>query len=58
MAVKSRFHGYEVDKADPYGFYCEVRPTTDSRVWDIDAYTGTTQNGWSSASSARRWTSR
>ena len=37
-SVKSRFMGYEVDKADPYGFYFEVRPTTDSRVWNIDEY--------------------
>jgi len=37
-SVKSRFMGYEVDKADPYGFYFEVRPTTDSRVWSIDEY--------------------
>jgi 1,4-alpha-glucan branching enzyme len=37
-AVKSRFLGYEIDKTDPYGFYAEVRPSTDSRVWDIDRY--------------------
>ncbi len=37
-SVKSRFMGYEVDKADPYGFYFEVRPTTDTRVWNIDEY--------------------
>ncbi len=27
-----------MDKADPYGFYAELRPTTDSRVWDINKY--------------------
>ena len=37
-AIKSRFLGYEVDKTDPYGFYAEMRPSTDSRVWDIDQY--------------------
>ncbi len=37
-AVKSRFMGYEVDKSDPYAFYAEVRPSTDSRVWDVDKY--------------------
>ncbi len=37
-SIRSRFLGYEVDKADPYGFYAEVRPSTDSRVWDIDNY--------------------
>ena len=38
-AIRSRALGYEVDKADPYGAYFEVRPTTDSRVWDITTYT-------------------
>ena len=32
-SIKSRMLGYEVDKADPYGFFFEVRPTTDARVW-------------------------
>ena len=26
-SIKSRFLGYQIDKADPYGFYAEVRPT-------------------------------
>ena len=37
-SIKSRVMGYQVDKADPYGFFNEVRPTKDSRVWDIDKY--------------------
>ena len=37
-AIHSRFLGYEVDKADPFGFYAEMRPSTDSRVWDINQY--------------------
>ncbi|MCC6166402.1 MAG: 1,4-alpha-glucan branching protein GlgB [Caldilineaceae bacterium] len=37
-AVRSRFLGYEMNKADPYGFYAELRPSTDSRVWDIGKY--------------------
>lgn len=37
-AVRSRFMNYEVDKADPFGFYAEMRPSTDSRVWDIYSY--------------------
>ncbi|GIK72008.1 MAG: 1,4-alpha-glucan branching enzyme GlgB [Chloroflexota bacterium] len=37
-SIKSRMLGYEIDKADPYGFYFEMRPTTDARVWDIDSY--------------------
>jgi len=42
-SIKSRMLGYEVDKADPYGFYFEMRPTTDARVWDIDSYTWSDQ---------------
>ncbi|MBV7333889.1 1,4-alpha-glucan branching protein GlgB [Chloroflexi bacterium TSY] len=37
-AVKSRHLNYRVDKADPYGFWAEIRPDTASRVWNIDAY--------------------
>ncbi len=37
--VRSRFNGYRVEKADPYGFYCEVRPRNASVVVDIGAYT-------------------
>ncbi len=37
-AIKSTVGGYEVDKFDPYGFYAEMRPSTDARVWDVDKY--------------------
>lgn len=37
-AVKSRYMGYKVDKADPYAFYAQVRPSTGSVVWDINKY--------------------
>jgi 1,4-alpha-glucan branching enzyme len=37
-AVKSRYLGYHVDKADPYGFWAQLRPETGSVVWDIDTY--------------------
>ena len=37
-ALRSRVDGYEVDKFDPYGFYAEMRPSTDTRVWDVDKY--------------------
>ncbi len=37
-SVKSRLLGYEVDKADPYGFYADLRPSTSSRVWNINKY--------------------
>jgi 1,4-alpha-glucan branching enzyme len=36
--IVSRFRGYTVDKADPFGFAAEVRPQTASRVWDVDDY--------------------
>ncbi|HEY8475469.1 MAG TPA: 1,4-alpha-glucan branching protein GlgB [Chloroflexota bacterium] len=34
--IVSRLHGYQVDKADPYGFFHEVPPRTASVVWDLD----------------------
>jgi 1,4-alpha-glucan branching enzyme len=36
--IRSRFHGYQVDKADPVGFAAEIRPQTASKVWDIEGY--------------------
>jgi 1,4-alpha-glucan branching enzyme len=34
--ITSRHDGYRVDKADPYGFRCELPPATASIVWDLD----------------------
>jgi 1,4-alpha-glucan branching enzyme len=34
--VESRFNGYRVDKADPFGFRHETPPKTASVVWDLD----------------------
>src|SRR5262249_8964720 len=34
--VVSRYHGYRVDKSDPFAFYQEVPPRTASIVWDLD----------------------
>ena len=34
--IVSRFEGYEVDKADPFGLMHEVPPKTASVVWDLD----------------------
>jgi 1,4-alpha-glucan branching enzyme len=31
----SRYHGYRVDKADPFGFLHEISPKTASIVWDL-----------------------
>ncbi len=36
--VRSHNQGYRAQKADPYGFYAEVRPNTASIVYDIDRY--------------------
>ena len=37
--LESQYGGYQVDKADPYGFAAEIRPQTASRVWDLESYT-------------------
>lgn len=37
-AVRSRYNGYRVDKADPYAFAAEMRPNTASKVWDLSGY--------------------
>jgi 1,4-alpha-glucan branching enzyme len=34
--ISSRYHGYRVEKADPFAFYYEVPPKTASVVWDKD----------------------
>ncbi len=36
--VKSRHHGYLVQKSDPYGFAAELRPKTASVVWDVGQF--------------------
>jgi 1,4-alpha-glucan branching enzyme len=36
--IASSVNGYQVDKADPYGYAAEVRPQTASRVWDLAGY--------------------
>ncbi len=33
--VVSRYHGYTVQKADPFAFHCETPPRTASVVWDL-----------------------
>ena len=37
--IKSRNHGYVVQKADPYGFASELRPKTASVIWDLSKFT-------------------
>ncbi len=34
--IRSRYHGYRVDKADAIGFFYEGPPRTASIVWDLD----------------------
>ena len=34
--VVSRYHGYQVDKADPFAFHAETPPRTASIVWNLD----------------------
>lgn len=36
--ILSRQHGYQIDKMDPYGFYCQTRPDTQSRVWSLGKF--------------------
>ena len=36
--IKTRYQGYMVSKADPVGFYSELRPKNASIVWDIGKY--------------------
>ncbi len=36
--IISRTDGYRVQKADPYSFFCEIRPATASIVWDLEGY--------------------
>jgi 1,4-alpha-glucan branching enzyme len=53
FAVRSRHLNYEIDKSDPYGFYAELRPSTDSRVWDITKYRWSDEE-WLEARAARQ----
>jgi 1,4-alpha-glucan branching enzyme len=36
--IESRYYGYTIEKADPYGFAAEIRPQTASKVWDLANY--------------------
>ena len=36
--IKSQYDNYQVEKADPYGFFSEMRPKTASVVADLDSY--------------------
>ena len=49
--IKSRFHGYRVDKADPFAFHTETPPDTGSRIWDLSYSWG--DSDWMSARGPR-----
>ncbi|SET24805.1 1,4-alpha-glucan branching enzyme [Nitrosomonas marina] len=34
--IVSRYHGYRVDKGDPFAFFWETPPKTASKTWDMD----------------------
>ncbi len=34
--IRSRFHGYRVDKTDPFSIFNEIPPKTASIVWDLE----------------------
>jgi len=46
--IESHYHGYCVEKADPYGFAAEIRPKTASKVWDLSLYQWN-DNAWMEA---------
>ena len=52
--LKTHYAGYMVTKADPVGFFSELRPNTASIVWDIDAHTHTWEDAdWMATRSKR-----
>ena len=40
--IASRYHGYQVDKADPFSFFNQTPPSTASIVWNLDYTWGDT----------------
>lgn len=52
--VKSKLGHYAEEKADPYGFYFEVRPKSASIVHDINKYKWTDQK-WISERQKKNW---
>jgi len=52
--VKSRYHNYEAEKADPYAFFFEFRPKSASIVHDINTYTWQ-DHAWTEYRSKKNW---
>ncbi|NDY43359.1 1,4-alpha-glucan branching protein GlgB [Dissulfurirhabdus thermomarina] len=38
FVIRSRYNGYRAEKADPYGFFFELRPRSASIVWDLGGH--------------------
>ncbi|MFN2206171.1 MAG: GlgB N-terminal domain-containing protein, partial [Candidatus Promineifilaceae bacterium] len=53
--IKTRYEGYMVSKADPVGFFSEMRPKNASIVWDIDKH-GWQDGTWMDGREARQQT--
>src|SRR3984893_2501779 len=49
--ISSLFGGYVVEKADPYGVFCELPPATASRVWTLEVQCNDSQ--WMGGGGAR-----
>jgi len=49
--IESRFHGYRVDKADPFAVHAETPPHTASKAWDLSYTWGDSQ--WMSERAGR-----
>jgi 1,4-alpha-glucan branching enzyme len=52
--VKSRYHKYEAEKADPYAFFFEFRPKSASIVHDINKYLWQ-DHAWTEYRSNKNW---
>ena len=52
--IRSRFKGYVTQKADPFGFYFEVRPKSASIVYDIEGF-GWNDSHWMAKRKERNW---
>lgn len=52
--IRSRFGNYAEEKADPFGFYFEVRPKSATIVYDIDKFKWT-DHEWLSEREKKNW---
>lgn len=52
--IKSRYGTYHAEKADPYGFYFEMRPKSASIIYDIDKFAWNDED-WMRKRSQKNW---